>query len=347
MRFHYNDPNGQSAPLTSSTVSFSIGTQSTAVIYNPVAGRLHGKGRQRLERVARALAGAGYAISLKPTTGPATAGEIARKAIEQGADLILAAGGDGTINEVLDGMVSSSVPLGILPAGTANVLATELGLPCNLERAAELIPQCIARRIAIGRLDCASEPRRHFVAMAGVGFDAHIVYNLSARLKNRLGKGAYWISGFSQAVRRFPEFEVEIDGRTREICSFALVSRVRNYGGDFEIARRASLLEEKFEVVLFRGRYSLPYLKYVLGMITGRLAGMRGVSFHMASHVRVFHPADQRIHIQVDGEYAGRLPASITLVPQALTLLIPPSHLRAGIESCTQESLDFAPDGVE
>ncbi len=264
---------------------------------------------------------------MTPTTGPGTAGEIARRAIEQGADLILAAGGDGTINEVVDGMVDSAVPLGILPAGTANVLATELGLGTDLAQAARLIPHCVARRIVIGRLDCGSRPR-HFLSMAGIGFDAHIVYNLSARLKRRLGKGAYWISGLAQAVRRFPEFAIEIDGGTRAVCSFALVTRVRNYGGDFEIARSATLLEDCFEVVLFRGRHSLPYLKYVLGMITGRLAGMRGVSFLTARSVRVSDPAGQRVYIQVDGEYAGRLPASIAVAPEALTLLVPPAYLR-------------------
>jgi len=163
--------------------------------------------------------------------------------------------------------------------------------------------------------------------MAGVGFDAHIVYRLSAPLKRHLGKGAYWISGFAQAVRRFPEFEVEVDGGTRAICSFALVSRVRNYGGDFEIARNASLLQDRFDVVLFRGRHTLPYLKYVLGMVTGRLAGMSGVTFLTGRSVRVSDPADRRIYIQVDGEYAGRVPASIILVPEAITLLLPPAYL--------------------
>jgi diacylglycerol kinase (ATP) len=146
-------------------------------------------------------------------------------------------------------------------------------------------------------------------------------------LKKRLGKGAYWISGFAQAVRTFPEFEIEVDGGARAVCSFALVSRVRNYGGDFEIARNASLLQDQFEVVIFRGRYALPYLKYVLGMVTGRLAGMRGVTFLTGRSLRVSDPADRRVHIQVDGEYAGRLPASIVLVPDALTLLVLPAYL--------------------
>jgi YegS/Rv2252/BmrU family lipid kinase len=303
-----------------------ISSPHITLIYNPVAGRLRGKGRDRLGRAEKILADAGYAVSMRPTTAPGAAGDMARKAIAEGTQLILAAGGDGTINEVLDGMAHASVPLGILPAGTANVLATEVGLGSDLERAAGLIPHCSARRIAIGRLDCGSTPR-HFLSMAGAGFDARIVYHLSAGLKQRLGKAAYWIGGFAQAVRRYPEFEIEIDGRAQGICSFALASRVRNYGGDFEIARRASLLDNHLEVVLFRGRHALPYLKYLGGMIAGQLAGMQGVTFLTAHHVRVFDSRDRRVYIQVDGEYAGRLPAEISLAPEALTLLVPPAYL--------------------
>ena len=264
---------------------------------------------------------------MSPTSGPGAAGEMAREAIEAGTELILAAGGDGTLNEVLAGVANTSVPLGILPAGTANVLATEMGMGNNIERAAKMLPEYVEQRIAIGRLDGASNPR-YFLSMAGIGFDAHIVYNLSDGLKRRLGKAAYWVGGFSEVVRRYPEFLVEIDGVRHQASSFALVSRVRNYGGDFEIARNASLLDDRFEVVLFRGQTPLPYLKYLCGMIAGRLAGMRGVSFLAAQCVRVCDPEDRHVYIQVDGENAGRLPATVSLVPDALTLLVPPAYLR-------------------
>ena len=238
----------------------------------------------------------------------------------------MAAGGDGTINEVLDGVANTKVPLGILPAGTANVLATEIGLSHSLEGAATLMSECVATRVAIGRLDGGPQPR-HFLCMAGVGFDAHIVYNLSVGLKQRLGKAAYWVGGFSQVAGRFPEFNVEIDGAAREVCSFALISRVRNYGGDFEIAQSIGLVDNCFEVALFRGRTAFPYFKYLLGLTTGRLAGMRGVSFVKAQCLRVSAPEDRRIYIQVDGESSGHLPARVSLVPDALTLLVPPAYL--------------------
>jgi diacylglycerol kinase family enzyme len=162
--------------------------------------------------------------------------------------------------------------------------------------------------------------------MAGAGFDAQIVYDLASGLKEKLGKAAYWVAGFAQALKRFPEFEIEIDGTARGTGSFALASRVRNYGGDFEIARHASLAADCFEVVLFRGRHALPYFKYLCGMAAGRLEGMSGVSFQMGNDVRVSDPAGRPIHIQVDGEYAGRLPASIVIVPDALTLLVPADY---------------------
>ncbi len=254
------------------------------------------------------------------------AGDIARQAVAAGTEFIVVAGGDGTINEVLDGVANSGTPLAILPGGTANVLATEIGLGSDMVGAARLIGECIQQRIAIGRLDCGPKSR-HFVCMAGIGFDAHIVYNLSAGLKQRLGKAAYWVGGFSQINGRFPEFQVEIDGHLRHMCSFALISRVRNYGGDFEIAQSIGLLDSCFEVVLFRGRSPLPYFKYLLGLTTGRLAGMQGVLFSKARCVRASVPEHERIYVQVDGESAGSLPAAVSIVPDAVTLLIPPAYM--------------------
>ncbi len=105
-----------------------------------------------LEHAQQILHGAGHSVSVIPTTGPATAGGIARKSIDEGADLIVAAGGDGTIHEVVDGMVNSNVPLGILPGGTANVLANEIGLGNNLREAAASLAKCVAQRITVGRI---------------------------------------------------------------------------------------------------------------------------------------------------------------------------------------------------
>jgi diacylglycerol kinase family enzyme len=217
------------------------------------------------------------------------------------------------------------VPLAILPGGTANVLAMETRLGTGFEHATRSLDGWVPRRIAVGRLRCESKVTRHFLLMAGIGLDAHIVYHVSGSLKARTGKFAYWVAGWSLLGRRLPQIRVELDGRPAH-CSFALLSRVRNYGGDFEIAQNISLLEDRFEAVLFEGRSSLPYAKYFLGMALNRLQGMRGVTVTEARTVRLSCPEDRQVYVQIDGEYAGRLPAEIEIVPDALTLLLPEKY---------------------
>ncbi|HEV2448149.1 MAG TPA: diacylglycerol kinase family protein, partial [Candidatus Sulfopaludibacter sp.] len=281
--------------------------RKTVLIYNPRAGKFGPSGGARNRRLADILTGNGHDVTVAPTTGPGTAGAIACSAIQNGAGLIVAAGGDGTINEVAEGMVHSPVPLAILPGGTANVLAMEMKLGSKLEKAAARLDECRPHRISVGRLRAENgRLERNFLMMAGIGLDAHIVYHVNQRLKARTGKFAYWVAGWSLLGRRLPEFEIEADGR-RFVCSFALVSKVRNYGGDFEIARAVSLFDDEFEVVVFEGSSSLRYVPYFLGLAANRLQGMKGVTMLRAGHVTLAHPRDERVYIQVDGEAAGHL----------------------------------------
>ncbi len=300
-------------------------TYSNAIlIYNPVAGRLRGRRRLRLDRALAVLAETGHRISAVPTTGPGTAGDIARRGIRDGADLVLVAGGDGTINETLNGMVTSEVPLGILPCGTANVLGNELGLDPRLEKTARELSTWEPKRISAGMLCTGGGTvSRHFLLMAGAGFDAHIVHSLNPELKERHGKLAYWITGFREVGRRLEEFNARVGERDFQ-CSFALASHVRNYGGTFEIARQASLFRDDFDIVLFEGANALIYAKYLAGVMTRGLDRMKGITTLRSERVELYGPADQRIYLQVDGEAAGRLPATIETVPNALTLLVPP-----------------------
>ncbi|HEY6393001.1 MAG TPA: diacylglycerol kinase family protein [Bryobacteraceae bacterium] len=294
------------------------------LVYNPVAGGLRRR-KPALERAIRLLSARGMAVEAIPTSGPGMATEIVRGAIARGAGLVLVAGGDGTINEAVNGMVYSDVPLGILPAGTANVLACELDIGATLERASESLDACVEERVAVGRLSRgADDTGRHFLLMAGVGLDAETIYRLNIRLKNALGKVAYWLGGFRNVGRRLPEFTVEAEGREFRV-SFALASRVRNYGGDLEIAPTVSLLDDRFELVLFAGANSFAYLRYILGVVIRKHRGMRGVTILRTRKASFSAPEDSRIHLQVDGEYAGLLPAAVEIVPNALTLLVPPT----------------------
>ncbi len=270
-------------------------------------------------------------MSPVPTKGPRSAAEVASRCVSQGSDLILTLGGDGTVNEVMNGMVHSPVPLAVLPGGTANVLANELGLSSDAVTTAGCLSEFEPRRVSVGLLrDELGE--RHFLLMAGVGLDAHIVYNLDLSMKTRLGKLSYWFCGFGQVGRRLEQFDVRANGRVIR-ASFALASRVRNYGGDLEIAQQANLLDDLFELIVFQGENAARYLGYFAGVLTKRLANMSGVTILRTRKVEFLHASDRKVYIQIDGEYAGRPSASVEIVPGSLTLLVPRWYVKRIEES--------------
>ncbi len=278
----------------------------------------------------RILEDSGSRVELFATPGPNCAGELARSAAEAGCDLVLAAGGDGTINEAVNGIAGSRVNFGVLPSGTANVLANEIGLAGRPDRAARQLLEATPVRISLGYLERPGYPGRYFVLMAGVGLDARIVYELDLNLKSRIGKLAYWHGGFRQFGRSMPRFTARVNGRDYS-ASFALITRVRNYGGDFEIARKIRLTDDDFEVVITQKHEWSHFLRFLGAVMTNRLDSTEGVAITRASCIAVSPPsgvkADERIHIQTDGENAGILPATIRTVPDALTILVPNKYL--------------------
>ena len=294
--------------------------QQPVLIYNPAAGKLRRHPRT-LQRTTDALERARLRPRLVPTSGPGDATGMSGRAIAEGADLILVLGGDGTINEAVNGMVGSKVPLGILPAGTANVLAMELGIGSHLGRAVERLTGSVERRVALGKMCDGQGWSRYFLAMGGVGLDAQIVYDINPALKARTGKFAYWATGLAHIAQRVGQFDAKVNGDIYR-CGFALISRVRNYGGDLEIATGASLRHDDFEIVLFEGSNPLRYAGYMLGVAAKRVQGMPGV--HTLHDRRIELTGD--VHRQIDGEYVGRGPASFEIVPAALTLLMPAAY---------------------
>jgi diacylglycerol kinase (ATP) len=280
----------------------------------------------RLDRALLVLQRQFGNILLHETVGPRTAGAIAREQITSGVDLILVAGGDGTINEVVEGVSGSRIPLGILPGGTANVLANEIGLGGNIEKAAGKLLHCVERRVPVGCLTLTGTSGcLQFLMMAGAGLDAHIVFHLDPDMKARFGKLAYWAGGGKEFLRRLEEFEVVVNGVTH-LSSFALISMVRNYGGDFEIASQVRLGDEQFEVVLFEGPNPWRYLIYLAGVAAKQAARLPGVTVYRAREITMRPLNRDDIHLQVDGEYAGMLPATAKMVPDALSLLVPASY---------------------
>ena len=301
------------------------------LVYNPFAGGLKGQKRTRLDEAVRLLERSGAKVHLFATPGPNLAGELACQAARMGCDLVLAAGGDGTINEAVNGIAGTHTVFGVLPSGTANVLANEIGLANRPDRAAAQLLDATPVRIALGVVRREGHSPRHFVLMTGIGLDARIVYELDLDLKQKLGKLAYWHGGFRQVGRPVPRFHVEVNGAAHE-ASFALVTRVGNYGGDFEIARRVRLTDNDFEVVVFRESEWHDYLRFFAAVVMNRLASARGVTLERAREVSVrLNPQEaavsSRVYMQIDGEIMGIVPATIGIVPDALTLLIPRRYL--------------------
>lgn len=266
-------------------------------------------------------------IRLLPTTGPRMAGAMALAAVEGGAKLILVAGGDGTINEVVSGMAGSDVPVMVLPAGTANVLAMEAGIGGSMLRAARHFGELEPCSVALGRVSGEQIETRLFLLMAGVGLDARIVKLVRPETKRRWGKLSYWQGGFAQVGVQLPEFEVHYAGGTKQ-ASFALLSRVRNYGGDLEIARHANLLRDDFAVVLFEGASSFRYLRYFSGVLLNALSGMRGVTVLHTRQMEFRPISESPIDLQIDGEYAGVAPVRIEIAEERVTLMLPAGFLR-------------------
>jgi diacylglycerol kinase (ATP) len=291
------------------------------LIYNPYAGKIR-RNPGTLQRTTAALARANVHPRVVATDAAGHATLLARQAAEQGADLVLVLGGDGTINEVANGLAYSEVAMGVLPAGTANVLAMELGLGSNLDRATERLARSSPRRVAVGRLISADGVSRYFLCMAGAGLDAKVVHQVNSVLKDRAGKLAYWAAGLAQIPQRLESLDVRVQGQTHR-CGFLLASRVRNYGGDMEIASGSSLRRVDFELVMFEGTNPLRFAWYMLGVLLRRAQKMHGVLTVPTQCVEILSAT----HLQIDGEYAGFQTARLEIATDALTLLMPPEYV--------------------
>lgn len=297
------------------------------LIYNPEAGLLRRHGRRLLDRALHALRDNGVHVELAPTTGPHTGGRIARDLVErEGVDTVLVAGGDGTINEVMNGVVHTGVAFGILPAGTANVLANEMGIG-TWRRALAALPSLRTVRVPVGKIESQSVGERYFLMMAGAGFDARLVHAVSPELKRRLGKFAYWLTGFSQIGRNLEQLVATVNGKNYQ-ASFCLASRVRNYGGDLSIAPTIHITESDLEVILFEGRFTTTYLLHLFSIVSGRMEADERIQVLRSRRIDLAPAGNDPVHLQVDGEHVGLLPATVSVVPAALNLLAPPEYLK-------------------
>src|SRR5690242_12979061 len=280
--------------------------RNALLIHNPNAGN-GGSGRRRmLDEARRILSQGGIEAELQETTAPGDATAMAERATIEGRQLVIACGGDGTLNEVVNGLAAQQnghrVPMALLPGGTANVLAKELGLPWDIPSAAAKLVHGEVKDIALGLATPLKEPqkRRYFLSVAGAGPDGMIVYAVDLDLKARVGILAYWWQGAREVLRyKFPHFRVIADNVQID-SSLVVVGRTKNYGGPFKITTDADLFEDKFELMTLETQSGLRYLSYLPSLWFNKLRGTDGVHFWKADSV-VCEPLDSNpVYAQVD-----------------------------------------------
>lgn len=324
-----------------------MSTRSIAIIYNPASGQLDV--RPGLERVEDLLRQRGFTVSIAETTTPGEATSLARRMARQ-AEIVVAAGGDGTVSEVANGLAGTETAMGVLPTGTTNVWAMQVGIPVlppmgprkmaarllsewdqpemsqrlyidTLLDAARIIVEGEHRPVDLGKIN-----DRHFLLWAGAGFDAEVTEHVDTRQKRRLGAWAYLITGFVVA-REYAGRKVTLiadDIELRERIILAVISNARLYGGIVEVAPRAYLDDGLLDVVIFRGEGFPSTLRHVLHIFARRHLHDPEVIYLQVRSLTIRSPRPMPFH--ADDEPFTSSEAHIQVVPHALQVIVPPKR---------------------
>jgi diacylglycerol kinase (ATP) len=296
----------------SSSGALQAGTCRVFVIHNPISGRRGG----RLRKVLSHLEQMGCEFVIHHTSRRGHAQELASQVSESEYDRIVVSGGDGTINEVFNGLAPKSPPVAIIPRGTANVLAAEIGLGLNAGEIARTIVEGEARWVSVGAIN-----GHKFLLMAGVGFDAQVVATVSSKLKRAIGKGAYVLASLQQMIRgNFPRFKVRVDGVPYDAAS-VVIANAHYYGGKFVCAPEARLDSPDLQVCLFEHGSRFDVAVYGLALMLGFLPKAPGYRILPATRIEILQP--DGAEFQCDGDFIGHTPAVTTVTPQAARLVFP------------------------
>ncbi len=294
------------------------------VIGNPIAGG--GRAGRCIERLVSLLDARGHDVERFLTR---EAGEAAARAgqLDDGVERLVVVGGDGTLNEVVNGLADPSrVPLAQLPTGTANVLAHDLGLPREPEGTVDLL-----ERGAVRRIDMGIAGQRRFLLMLSAGFDALVTREVKSQRTGRLGYAGY-AEPLLRALRGYtpPTLRVSVNGGRPIPCGLAVASSTRNYGGLFSIARDAGPDTGHLDVCLLPSASRRSIVRLGLRALAGEVAEQRGVIHRVGRRVMIC--SDDPAPIEIDGDYAGTTPITAQLLPRVVPFLVPPvrSALRAG-----------------
>lgn len=286
------------------------------LIANPAAG----SGRKKtIEWVKEHLELKGATVELYLTGKKGDAVLAAREAAKAGFDTIVAMGGDGTLNEVVNGLAGYPVRLGVVPLGTVNVFALETGIPMDPRKACDVILAGKTINISIGKVN-----DRYFVLMAGIGFDAYVVYGVSLRLKHFSGRLSYIVKAIT-SLFTFPGhrhlLEVELENGERTHGYGVVVGNGKYYGGKMSVTPSADLTRGDLDICIFGGKSSLDLLRYAWGVLLKRHLSYPDVRYRTAKALKV--TSSGKGHIQADGDIVGSLPAVFSVLKDGLKVIVP------------------------
>lgn len=284
---------------------------STLIILNPAADSERALRKQaRVQSLARDCV-----VCATTYTGEAEA--MARRGVAEGFEKIVAAGGDGTINEVVNGLAGTDAMLGLLPIGTMNVFATELGLPVNnLELCWEIV-----NGDSIRAVDLPKANQKFFVQLAGVGLDAQVVKETSSNLKKNFGPLSYVISAVQIAARKPPKLFIQSEDASIDEGSFVLVGNGRLYGGPFPFFKHAALDDGLLDVIVFKRLGYLEIIKYLQDVIFSSEIRVPEIEYFQTRQLCV--ESDQSVPVELDGELVGNCPVEFSVRDRSLRVLVP------------------------
>lgn len=293
------------------------GIERIVAVCNPHSGG--GQFRRDLPLMLDLLRSFGLQVEKRCSDAPGHAIELAREAAAEGVDAVCAIGGDGTVNEVINGIAETDVPLLIVPAGTVNVLAAELGIPLEPAEACRL-----AGSGQLSWIDLGKAGDRYFALMAGVGMDAAVVQSINPMLKKVLREAAFALQGAATVLKGdFPRVRVVTEEQTVE-GYFVVLGNSSNYGGAFGITPMASMRDGLLDVCVLQSVSPLSTLQYWLGALTQSHLKQQNVQSWRTKDAQItLADEDGEVLVQTDGEMAGRLPMEVRVVPRALRVIVP------------------------
>ncbi|MCK4777665.1 MAG: diacylglycerol kinase family lipid kinase [Actinomycetia bacterium] len=285
-----------------------------ALIVNPISGQ--GKSIKHLERIKNNFTEKGCKLFIYKTKQIGDGEKAALEVDRFSPDAVIAVGGDGTVSAVASGLIGKDIPMGIIPCGTVNVLALELGIPKNIEEAVDIILKKKTKLIDVGRIN-----KKIFLLMAGIGFDGHVISEVKQEVKNLIKDLAYVLAGLKALLSYHPvEMEVVIDKKIFKESYFTIVGNARYYAGKYSIVKDAEIDDGLLDVCIFKKKSISNFVKFIGQVIADKAGNIDDVEYFKAKEVEIRTPS---IFVQSDGDLAGKTPVKISIEPKSLKVIVP------------------------